>query len=136
MQAAYYSCSWGPGSELSADPYKHAKGGNRTCWDNLTAAQMGNEEGARRWQEFCEATAGRKRLSTSGKMRQYLVDKPEPIITDGTEIEGLYFSEYAWRVAVRRGLDLQLLDAIHAGNFAKCMHIQDVCHAPWKYPNV
>jgi hypothetical protein len=116
--AARYTCAWGPEQELSLSPFKTAKGGNRTVWDLLTAATMGNDEGAARWDEYSIATFGRKRLSWSGTMRDYIADRRTPDIPDGQEIEWTTINKYEWSILHKARNDVRILSLLSLGDEA------------------
>ena len=122
-QAAYYATSWGPSDELVNSPYKTAKGGNRTVWDDLDAAIAGNELALERWQEYALATQGRKRLSWSGALKGLIAAKrPKPPDT-AVDVDGIDFTPEGWSVAVRRGLDIRVQQLVAAGDLAAAFNL-------------
>lgn len=110
--AATYTCAWGPEQELTMSPYKTAKGGNRTVWDLLKAATQGSDEGADLWAEYSLATRGRKRLSWSGKLRDYIADRREPDMPDTEPLEWSTLTGSAWHVLRRHHGDVRVLQLL------------------------
>jgi hypothetical protein len=121
--AAKYTCAWGPEQELTLSPFKTAKGGNRTVWDLLKAATAGSDEARDRWQEYSHATFGRKRLSWSGSMRDYIADRREPEEQTNADIDWTRLPSSAWHVLRRHNGDVAVLRDIADGNLA---HAQEL----------
>jgi hypothetical protein len=115
--ASAYTCAWGPGQELNMAPFKTAKGGNRTVWDLLQAAVNGSDDGAALWSEYAAATAGRKRLSWSGALRDYIADRREPEVVDGNSIDWTELSGSAFGVLRRHCADAKVLNLLEARDF-------------------
>jgi hypothetical protein len=123
FNAARYACSWGPGDELTAAPFKTAKVGNRTVWDLQRAALYGSDEALDRWTEFCTATAGRKRLSWTGALRGYIAPELDPPAPTGTPVEATDLDPEAWHALLLAGQESEVLDLLAAGRYTAAQRI-------------